>query len=342
MLEKPSIPDEDILRAVRRGYGIPAERLAFLPLGYDATGWVYRLEAGGINYFLKLKRGAFYQPAVTVPCFLAEHGIPQVLAPLRSLRGHPWQKMDAYTLFLFPFIAGQTGMEQGLTSAQWRELGSASGQVHSYTPRSPLPPRIRCETFHPPFAPRVRQVDRLIRSGAISGPYQRELAQIWLDRRAEILRLTARAVRLGWLLRQQPPSFVLCHCDIHTANVLLDPSGGLHIVDWDNPLFAPRERDLSFHLGNLPSTWKNGPELEAFYAGYGQVQINPIALAYYRYEWVVQELGDFGARVFLRPDFGAETFADSIRGFAQLFEPGDVVAGALQSDEGLAQALSGS
>ena len=66
----------------------------------------------------------------------------------------------------------------------------------------------------------------------------------------------------------------------------------------------------------------------AFFEGYGEVEIDRVALAYYRYEWVVQELGDYAARVFLADDTGADTKADAVRGLMALFDPGDVVDGA--------------
>jgi hypothetical protein len=38
---------------------------------------------------------------------------------------------------------------------------------------------------------------------------------------------------------------------------------------------------------------------QEWFIGYGAAAIDPLALAYYRYEWVVQEIGDNGKRVFL-------------------------------------------
>lgn len=40
--------------------------------------------------------------------------------------------------------------------------------------------------------------------------------------------------------------FVLCHADFHDANLLIDPTGRLFIVDWDEIILAPKERDLVF------------------------------------------------------------------------------------------------
>ena len=55
-------------------------------------------------------------------------------------------------------------------------------------------------------------------------------------------------------------------------------------------------------------------------------------MAYYRYEWVVQEIADFGERVFLSPDIGTETKQAAVRGFKQLFRPGDVITSAYASE----------
>jgi spectinomycin phosphotransferase len=72
-----------------------------------------------------------------------------------------------------------------------------------------------------------------------------------------------------------------------------------------------------------------------FYRGYGAAEVDAVAIAYYRYEWVVQEFGDYGERVFFTPDAGEETLSDGIRSFIELFDPGDVVEAAYQSETNL-------
>lgn len=52
----------------------------------------------------------------------------------------------------------------------------------------------------------------------------------------------------------------------------------------------------------------------------------------YRYEWVVQEIGDYAERVFLTDELGVATKADAVRGLKALFDPGDVVGGAYASE----------
>ena len=115
---------------------------------------------------------------------------------------------------------------------------------------------------------------------------------------------------------------MLCHADIHTANLLVDPDGALHIVDWDGVMLAPKERDLMFVTARAKI---QSPPEQAFFAGYGNITIDPVAFAYYRYEWVVQELADYGRRILLMEDMSEATRAEALAGFQELFAPGDVV-----------------
>src|SRR5690606_31643040 len=101
--------------------------------------------------------------------------------------------------------------------------------------------------------------------------------------------LVSRAERLASFLQTRSLPFILCHADIHAGNILIDTSGQLYIVDWDTLILAPKERDLMYVGGGLFGGRRSPQEEEAlFYQGYGQVAVDPVALAYYRYERIVQ------------------------------------------------------
>jgi spectinomycin phosphotransferase len=326
MLEKPNLSDEKIVEILREAYGIEAAEIEFLPLGNDATAWVYRaVGEGGAAYFLKVKKGAMYQPSVTIPRFLKDNGIEQTVAPLPTLDGKLWAAVEPFALILYPFIDGQSGMEVGLSDAQWLELGVILRKMHTIQLPQELAAQMQHETFVPRWASLVRELDAKIPLMAYENPYAKQLAAFWLERAAEIRQIVARADELGRSLQSHPPAFVLCHADIHTANVLVDEAGKFYIVDWDQPILAPKERDLMFMIG------ESGEAL--FFKGYGDTGVDWTAFAYYRYEWVVQELGDYGARMFLADDVGDDTRADALRGFRQLFDPGDVVEQAREAEK---------
>jgi spectinomycin phosphotransferase len=112
---------------------------------------------------------------------------------------------------------------------------------------------------------------------------------------------------------------VICHADIHAWNVMVTPEGDIVIVDWDSAMLAPRERDLMFVDGVAGG---HAADPTAFFEGYGDVELDPIVLAYFRIEWAVQDIAEFSASVFLDPDAGDETKAEAVDMVVNLFAPG--------------------
>jgi spectinomycin phosphotransferase len=281
---------------------------------------------------LKLKKGPVNPASLETPRFLRDQGIAQVVAPLAGVDGRLMQPLGAHTLILYPWIEGRDAMSGGLTEAQWVAFGRLMKQIHAVNSTVSLPPHLLeilpRETFHPPWAGMTRRLEERIQSGVFPHPAQAELAAFWLPRSAEIGRIVARAEELGRALRGMQLDFVICHSDAHTANLLVDSAGDLALVDWDGVQLAPKERDLMFVAGDR--------EAPLFFRGYGETALDPLALAYYAYEWVVQEIGDFGERVFFSSDGGDATRSESVRGFEALFQPGDVVEAAYRSDEEIA------
>jgi spectinomycin phosphotransferase len=329
MLEKPELADETIVARLRESYGLPVAAVEFLPIGNDASAWVYRVRVRAeASYFLKLKRGRPATASLLVPRYLNDSGIAQVVAPILTASRAPWAELGDFTLLLYPFIDGRSGMQIGLSQRQWQALGAIVRQIHA----ARLPPKLRAavckETFTPKWSGVVNQLHRRIAGREHDDRSARELAAFWGEKRAAIGAIVERTEALGRALQRAPPALVLCHADIHTANVLVDARQRLWIVDWDETLLAPKERDLMFVFdGGVGARAQ-----EAFFRGYGTAAADPVALAYYRYEWVVQEIGDYGQRVFLAQGLGEETRADAVKGFVGLFQPGDVVDAALAAE----------
>ncbi|HEV8190014.1 MAG TPA: aminoglycoside phosphotransferase family protein, partial [Ktedonobacterales bacterium] len=60
-----------------------------------------------------------------------------------------------------------------------------------------------------------------------------------------------------------------------------------------------------------------------------------LALAYYRYEWAVQDIGGFAELVFLHDDASEETKAEALSISRYLFQPGKIVTAAYASEQHL-------
>lgn len=247
MLEKPTIQDEEISNALHTHFGITPSNLTFLPLGYDSAAWVYQVtSAGGQRYFLKVRRGGIHTAAPSLAHYLQQQGMEWVVAPIPTASGHliaPLETNEDYSLLLYPWLDGRTGMpvEGGLSAEQWMMYGDIVRQLHAARLPAELANGLPVENFvlRHNWGNFIRELGATIEQR--TNPIEREFAALWQEHLHEILHIVEQAEFTGNLLRRQPANFVVCHADIHTANLLVTPDGRLHVVDWDRPLLAPKD-----------------------------------------------------------------------------------------------------
>jgi spectinomycin phosphotransferase len=334
MLEKPDLPDERIMACLQDAYGLPVVQVEFLPLGADVNTAVYRVVAEDETpYFVKLRGGVFDETSVALPRFLGDLGIRQIIAPLATQTGQLWASLDAFKVILYPFVEGQDGYEVDLSDRHWGDFGTALKRIHT----ADLPPalfrRIQPETYPAQGRESVKTFLERVEHGAFDDPVAAKLAAFLKAKRDEILDLVGRAERLAQVLLARSPGFVLCHSDIHAGNILMDADDAFYIVDWDNPILAPKERDLMSIGAGLMGAWRTPQEEEAlFYPGYGPTQIDPFALAYYRYERIVQDIAAYCEQLLLT-NAGGEDREQSLEYLTSNFLPNNTIEIAYKSDK---------
>jgi spectinomycin phosphotransferase len=319
---------------LRDEYGVDVAQITFLPLGADRNTAIYRIVARDETpYFLKLRSGAFDETSVALPRFLSDQGIKQIIAPLAPRAGQLWAELDIYKAILYPFVEGRDGYQVRMSEQQWGEFGSALKKLHAVDVPPKLADHIRRETYSPRWREAVRAALVRAEHDGFDDPAADKLAALLRKRRDEILTLVERADELAQWLRGQSPECVLCHSDVHAGNILIDGGGALYIVDWDDPVFAPKERDLMFIGGAQGFVTQGAWEEETlFYRGYGQTAVDPVALAYYRYERIVEDIAVFCERVWLTAE-GGEDREQFLRYVAGNFLPGGTIEMARRSDQ---------
>jgi spectinomycin phosphotransferase len=110
--------------------------------------------------------------------------------------------------------------------------------------------------------------------------------------------------KLAAVLRSAPLPCVICHADLHARNLIRDPAGQVFVIDWDEVMLAPKERDFIF---------VRAPHADAFFRGYGPAEIDRVALAYFLWERVVQDLIECTRNACFRDDWGEESRAEAVR-----------------------------
>jgi len=329
MHEAPAnLSTETLGACLQSHYGLVATEVCFLPLGLDAAAWVYQARtADGASYFLKVRTGRLNEPGLLVPHYLKDHGVAGILAPIPTITGALWASTGDYALIVYPFIDGKAGMDQGLSDQQWVDCGAVLGRIHATVLDPELASTMRRESYVPAGADMVRRLDEHIGTDRVfADPAVCSVAIEWRVRRPQIRNVLKSTESLGRRLEQTRPAFVLCHADIHTGNVMLGADQRVWIVDWDEVVLAPKERDLMFVVGGIGAGLVTPNAEKLFFQGYGSTTVDPLALAYYRYAWAVNDIGAFGEEVFFHPELGSITKQASAKFFLSLFLPGNIVA----------------
>jgi len=331
MLEKPDLQDQLIISRLQDEYGLHVNQLTFLPLGADVNTAVFRVVTEDEKaYFLKLRKGDFDEITVAVPQFLKAQGIQSIIAPRETRAQQRWASLDDFKLILYPFIEGQNGYEAALSDHQWLDFGAALKGIHTAQVPPSLTKLIPRETYSPRWREIVKTFQAQIEEIAFDDPTAAKLAAFMKARRGEIDHLVARAEGLGVALQARSLEVVLCHSDMHAGNLLIGANDALYIVDWDNPRFAPKELDLMI-VGGC-GVWNSAREEALFYQGYGQTEIDRMALAYYRYERIIRDIAEFCQQLFLTGEGGRDR-EQGLLYFTSQFLPNQEIEIAFKTDK---------
>ena len=315
--------------ALRTQYGIEATAIEPTERGKDFFASVYRVWVGEPTprYIVKVRPAdAARDTAVTVARYLADAGIPSVVAPIRTLGGAVSVVSTASSLTVYPFIEGAHGIEVGLSADAWRAIGASARRLHATVLPPVLAALVPRESYRPAEIETIAGVDEAVAELARPDAAARRVRDQWRDHRQEIRTLARRTEALGDALRRRSLPLVVCHADMHTGNVIVDPTGRPWIIDWDDVVLAPKERDLMFVVGGgISAALVDDDATARFLEGYGETDIDEAALSYYRHAWAVQDIGSYAGRVILDPSASPGQRDDAARILVGLFAPGEIV-----------------
>ena len=268
----------------------------------------------GVAYLLKVTSRPLYEPGFLVPRYLKDQGITSVVAPIPTKNNALWTKLEDWTLIVYPFIDGDTSWT-GMTNEQWKEVGDVFKRIYNIRLKPDGFSSLRKETFDPTeYVQWIRDFESQqlhVREG--ESETERALRDSWLENQATIHTAVTFLEKLAALLQSQTFPYVICHADLHPANLIRDEAN-VYVIDWDEVMLAPKERDFIFI---------REPQADAFWEGYGKREINWLLLSYYLWERVVQDVIVNAQDVCFRDDLGEETKADIAKLFQDIMMDGE-------------------
>ena len=333
MRTEPALNTNVIKQCLSVDYGVHVRTVRWLGTGYDMDAFGYKVtEANGCSWFVRFSRGAVHPASVNVPHLLSRSGVPNILAPVPTRAGDLWSPVNGGTLVVHPFVTGKDGTT-GLTDQQWLTFGETLASVHSGAFENELSAGLPTDSFNSDSIQPVVNVLNRIDAGA----YERRsdpIADFLQSKRETLLAIVRRMQALGDELKSKPFERVLCHGDIHAANILVSDTGELYLTDWDTAMIAPRERDLIFVIGSRIARKIEPREERLFLQGYSCVDPDPEALSYYRYERILEDVGEIGTRRLLSVDDVQDTEDMDLDLLQRFFSPRDIVETTQEYDSG--------
>ncbi len=330
--EQPRIPEERLRACLQDQYDLYPFTLEFLPRGKDYKAGVYRVVSEqSTAYLLKVTSRSLYEPRCLVPRYLNDQGITSVVAPVPTKSNDLWTKLMDWTVIVYPFIYGDTSLT-GMTNEQWKEVGTIFKRIHQVQLSPEGFESLRKETFDPiEYVRWIRAFEtQHLHSRHGGSASERALLTSWEAHQSTIHKVVTSLEKLAEVLQSRIFPYVICHADLHAANLLRDHAGQVFVIDWDEVMLAPKERDFIFI---------RAPQADAFWEGYGQREIDWRALTYYLWERVVQDLIECTQDVCFRDDLGEETRDDIAQMFDEILE-GSIINAAYAAEAHLPSDLT--
>ncbi|HHS8392432.1 TPA: aminoglycoside O-phosphotransferase APH(9)-Ia [Legionella pneumophila] len=326
-----NIPDQQLIKLLKVYYGIDIHAVQLIVGGADMNAFGYKADSESNSYFVKLKYGHHDEINLSIIRLLYDSGIKEIIFPIYTRDTKLFQQIVHFKIIVYPFIDAPNGFTQNLTEKQWQQLGKVLRQIHETSVPTAIQQRLRKETYSPKWREMVRSFYNKIGFDDSDDQITADFKSFFNQKIDSIHRLVDSSEELSQKIQPDLDKYVLCHSDVHAGNVLVVNEESIYIIDWDEPMLAPKERDLMFIGGGIGNVWNKHHEIDYFYEGYGKTNVDKIILSYYRHERIVEDIAVYGQDLLSR-DQNDESRLESFKHFKSMFDPNNVVEIALSSD----------
>lgn len=306
MVTEPDINQDELKRILTENYEIDVTNLSFIPKGEVSWGYVIEV-AGGERYFLKTHKSKNLDPKRFQLLYNlhTKAGINNIIYPKPTKTGELEIIINGYPSVLFNYLEGKTVHEEKLNDEQYEKFGELLGQIHqSYKVIGEYSVK---ETFDIPQRPEFEEVMRKVESMTHYEDSVRQKALgLFIKLKESFYKELETLEVVSESLKKENVPFVLCHGEPSPGNIMVTPQGEVFLIDWDEPIMAPKEKDLLFLTKTLPQVFKGYSKYSSDTNMNGEVE------KFYSLLWNVAEIADWGGRLFLH-DSSEEELKHSLK-----------------------------
>ncbi len=332
-MPQKQIQEQEIIDLLKIYYGIYIQAVQFISGGADINALAYKADAKSSphSYFVKFKYGNHDEINLSIMRLLHDSGIKEIIFPINTLEGKLLQHLDRFIMIVYPFIHAPNGFTQNLTETQWKQLGKALRRIHDASVPALIQNELRKETYSSKWREMVRSFYSKIEPNTSDDKITADFKSFFKQNIDKIYRLVDSAEELSKKIHPDPDKYVLCHSDIHAGNILVANDDSIYIIDWDEPMLGPKERDLMFIGGGVGNVWNKPQEIDHFYEGYGKTSIDKTILSYYRHERIVEDVALY-SKDLLSHEQSNQSRLEMFKHFKEMFDPNGVVEIALATN----------
>lgn len=311
MKTPPALDPDELRQSLEATYGVPVRAVQFIPRG-DCS-WGYRVEGeNGRVFFLKLFRNH------PLPAWAArltyrlrvDRGIESVPHPLPDRSGELITSLCGRPAALFDFVEGPMLFQVQEKGEALVRLGELLARIHACTKLRPDCPRV--ETFEMLGSGSYDQVIRATWRETTRTEAAREALRLLQPVRERLAALGEEIRLFQEKARAAPSVYRICHGDPTPGNVLVGVDGTPYLIDWDDVILAPPERDLVFwekdevFFAGQPTY----PVMDGYRAIAGEITLDPDITGFYHRQWTVGEIAEFGHRLLFETHHEAQVASD--------------------------------
>src|SRR2546425_7084153 len=303
--------DKSLLKkVVQEKFGISVIKFTLVPRWRAVRAYIVE-SSKHANFFLKI----YSDNKIPDSAFRFAHdlyakaGITNIAHPIPTSQGQIRIQIGDFQVTLFNWISGRTAQEHKLTDRQLERLGGLLAKIHqSKTTIGEYPLK---ENFAIPFKDRFLAIlDAMSKTTGNSTEYKTKLNLFLEPHRQKFMSELETLEKLQRKVKTMDLELVNCHGEPSPGNVLASDDGEVHLVDWDDPIFAPKEKDLLFFKDNVEPVMK----------GYGVFSkdsiIDPVLMEFYGHLWNLGEIAYYGGKLLFENHSDAQNqiWLDNLKG----------------------------